>query len=695
MGIRYFDEGSIPEVPFAVDDAIDLAYLFAHELRLITPQNIVLALAGEPQKPDSLKRLKALLTAGAKRKPPRFPEIFRHLDEQRKAAGRRGLLVVAVATHGVNTQAGDFLVATNSLEQLIPDTSIRVHRIFDRVRRAKAQRRVVLLDACRERLLGGRARGTDPASAMSQSFVDAIANASGQAVLAGATPGGYAYDDHQRRNGVFTAAVIDGLHGEAAADERGLITIMTLAAYVNARVLAWVQENRPQDAEFSRGITIQLDGLAATMPLAADPSAVEEVRAYRRRRDAALELLRRNIGGPGDPISGSLSDEIARVLTVDFPSPNRLKLVEELEMLDGSLQMQRSVAYYFSQHGSELMAELEEASQPNELAIKTPQPSSRPDWKDPILGIRFSPIPAGSFAMGSPRTEAGREADERQHVVKLTRGFWIGTTEVTQSQFAQFVEETGFQTDAEKRGWSWSWDGRKWDKKKGATWRESGGKNHPVVHVSWKDAQEFCRWLSERTGERIRLPTEAEWEYATRAGMESATYAGDLTIQGSCDASQLEEIAWYCGNSSWKVHPVGRKSANGWGMHDTLGNVWEWVHDASYSVAGEVVTDTYRKDTTDPLSTRGTNRIIRGGGWYGFSGDCRAANRNASNPDRSTDFVGFRIVRTANDSSPTFLYPAGDIKAEFLSSFRSLLVRNQSNRLLILGGTPPDGSPQQ
>jgi len=250
--------------------------------------------------------------------------------------------------------------------------------------------------------------------------------------------------------------------------------------------------------------------------------------------------------------------------------------------------------------------------------------------------------------MGSPASEAGRGDDERRHQVTLTRGFWIAVTEVTQGQFAAFVKETGFKTEAETDGFSWTWSGTQWEKKEGVTWRDSGGNIYPVVHVSWNDATAFSKWLSERTERTIRLPTEAEWEYAARAGKDTATYAGDLTIRGDCDAPELGEIAWYCGNSEGKPHPVGMKKANAWGLYDMLGNVWEWTEDAAEWNAEQqqVVTETYRDNGTDPRNTRGSQRVVRGGSWRGNARYCRAADRGANTPGIRDGLVGFRLVRT-------------------------------------------------
>jgi len=532
-------------------------------------------------------------------------EIFKQLDQQSKAAGRRGLFVAAFATHGFHEEGGDFLVASHSRRRFIKDTGVAVARVLSVAAQSPAPRRLVLLDACRERF--SSERGVGPA--MSSSFAKAIAEAQGQAVLAGATVGGYAYDDFDRRNGVFSAAVIDGLRGAAPADERGLITVATLAEFVNDRVLTWVRANRPDLVGRTRGIEKRVDVVVERMPLALDAERFRKVEAYRRRRDAAVALLYQNCRSPG-LLTGAKADEIARALTGDLPSPGQLELLERVEALDGNDLRREHLVLYFDRQ------------------------------TDPLLGIEFVYIHPGDFWMGSPENEAGRDSDEKRHRVKLTQGFWMAKTEVTQGQFEKFVQAKGHRTDAEKEGFSWTWNGSEWVKKEGASWRDSGGSDHPVVHVSWNDAQAFCQWLSSQVAGQIRLPTEAEWEYAARAGTETATYAGDLTIRGNCDAPELEKIAWYCGNAGRKAHPVAQLEPNNWSLHDMLGNVWEWVADR---YEGEYPDG----PVTDPSGpAEGSNRVFRGGGWIGSARGCRAALRYGRAPGGRSGLVGFRLVRT-------------------------------------------------
>ncbi len=248
---------------------------------------------------------------------------------------------------------------------------------------------------------------------------------------------------------------------------------------------------------------------------------------------------------------------------------------------------------------------------PVEPVVRPREPEAGDLWTDPVLGIEFSYIPAGTFLMGSPETEEGRWDDETQHRVTLTHGYWLARTQVTQGQFERFVSATGHKTVDSER------------------WRRSGGERHPVVSVSWEDAQAFCGWLSAEAGEGFRLPTEAEWERAARAGTEASRYEADL-----------DTIGWYRENSGGSSHPVGEKRANGWGLSDMLGNVYEWVEDAIENLSAS---DTY-VDSVDPLGLEGSRRVFRGGRWANAPRFLRAAFRDATPP--TSRGYGFRLAAT-------------------------------------------------
>ncbi len=273
-----------------------------------------------------------------------------------------------------------------------------------------------------------------------------------------------------------------------------------------------------------------------------------------------------------------------------------------------------------------------------------------------FLGMTFARIPPGSFLMGSPLGEAGREpykgADETRHRVTLTKGCFLGVHTVTRGQFARFVEASGYKTEAETPGGAPSRTGKGWQLDPGKNWRTPGFDQtdaHPVVCVSWNDAVAFCAWLTRQDGQgrRYRLPTEAEWEYACRAGTTTAYPWGERLEDGEgwCNIADLtaKKVFPDWTAAPWEggyvyTSPVGVFWPNAWGLYDVIGNVWEWCADGF----GPYPTGAVR----DPKGPeKGKDRVLRGGSWRDSARYCRAAYRRRSPPShRSNDYVGCRVV---------------------------------------------------
>jgi formylglycine-generating enzyme required for sulfatase activity len=280
------------------------------------------------------------------------------------------------------------------------------------------------------------------------------------------------------------------------------------------------------------------------------------------------------------------------------------------------------------------------------------------------LGMRFSLVPAGEFWMGADEDERFapyNQCEQPRHSVQISRPFWMGQHEVTVGQFRQFVAETGYRTAGERSGkgcnsvdvhtsqraqrpeWIWSAPGF------------SQTDQHPVVCVSWQDAQEFCRWLSAKEKRTYRLPTEAEWEYACRAGTETLFFFGDRieSLRGAANAGDLALKAVYAaheGTAAWSdgfsfTAPVGSFPPNAFGLYDMHGNVGEWCQDwfdPDYYARSPAV------DPTGPSLP--TNwHVIRGGSWYNTPSSCRSTGRHDGIPTAASTTNGFRIVLEADD----------------------------------------------
>ncbi len=245
---------------------------------------------------------------------------------------------------------------------------------------------------------------------------------------------------------------------------------------------------------------------------------------------------------------------------------------------------------------------------------------------DGSKGPEMVEIPPGSFMMGSPGDEYGRDPDERpQHRVTFTRPFAIGRYEVTFEEYDQFAASTGHALPADG-GW--------------------GRDRRPVINVSWVDAVAYAEWLSQQTGKPYRLPTEAEWEYAARAGTSTRYWWGEEMKPGMANCEDCES-EWQGKAEGKYTAPVGSFEANAFGLYDTAGNVWEWVQDC--------VHDNYDGAPDDGsawLEGGGGDcgqRVVRGGSWYLLAVGLRSASRLRDSPGAGYSYIGFRLARDIED----------------------------------------------
>jgi formylglycine-generating enzyme required for sulfatase activity len=273
-------------------------------------------------------------------------------------------------------------------------------------------------------------------------------------------------------------------------------------------------------------------------------------------------------------------------------------------------------------------------------------------------------IPPGSFQMGSPASEAGREPDEGPvREVRIGYTLAVGKFEVTRREFARFTSATGYRTEAERNVGAQGcggWNGSKLGWVSGSSWRNPGfdqGEDHPVVCVSWNDAQAYLKWLNDSApGRGYRLLSEAEWEYAARAGRGSTRFpwGDDPDASEQCiwdnggDRTANTQIYWItwqvttCSDGYAHTSPAGRFRANAFGLHDMHGNVSEWAQDIwHHNYEGAPTDGSAGASGGDP-----TLRVLRGGSWDGMPQDLRSANRSGLSLDFRYIGTGFRIART-------------------------------------------------
>jgi formylglycine-generating enzyme required for sulfatase activity len=287
----------------------------------------------------------------------------------------------------------------------------------------------------------------------------------------------------------------------------------------------------------------------------------------------------------------------------------------------GSVYVVQSTADV-SQSNSWMSLTFLQLSTTNHLFVDTSAPAQGHRFYRALLQVpppNMAFIRPNTFVMGSPTNEAGRSLDEGpQTTVTLSHGFWIGRHEVTQGEYLAVVGSNPSQF--------------------------TGDLNRPVETVSWPDATNYCALLTARnlaaelipTGSRYRLPTEAEWEYAARAGASTRFSYGD-----DPGGAGLGNYAWYAVNSGIMTHPVEQRAPNPWGLYDMAGNIWEWCQDWQGAYPGGFVTD-----PQGPASNPIGSKIIRGGAWEEFENNCRSAARMGFgvSPFLKDYILGFRVV---------------------------------------------------
>jgi formylglycine-generating enzyme required for sulfatase activity/predicted Ser/Thr protein kinase len=267
------------------------------------------------------------------------------------------------------------------------------------------------------------------------------------------------------------------------------------------------------------------------------------------------------------------------------------------------------------------------------------------------LGMTFVWIEPGDFLMGTPKVKAYRDEDEIHHRVAVEPGFFMQTTEVTVGQFKAFIKETGYRTQAETMGGSFIYTPQgKWVKKKAVQWNRPQyatiaendlSDNLPVTCVTWNDAQAFVQWLRKKEGRAYDLPTEAQWEYACRAGSKTPfSFGGCLSIS----QANFGGVGSHFGACPSKVETthngpltVAKLEANAWGLFDLHGNVAEWCRDwyGAYQPGAT--------DASEELSL-GMERVVRGGHFLAKANQCRSAKRSQFLPDAASQVIGFRLV---------------------------------------------------
>ena len=500
-----------------------------------------------------------------------------------------------------------------------------------------------------------------------------------------------------------TLAALGDLADELSGDISAMIDAGSLdEAQRLARVVAIIDDSRPVLAEVESAVSHRS---AVAGALGAARAALDEGRLTGPEGDNAAELFARALEldpGNADAASGLeathqaiIDRAVETAEALDFEQAEALlasaeSVHEAPEAVDAALGQIREIR---SGHVSDLDQEVltgidaenydEAESVLNEL-IALGHDSSRIDYlqgalEDARLYGQFEPgqtfsdelslsgdgpemivIPTGSFEMGSPDREKDRSSNEGpQHRVTFERGFALSVTEVSVGQFARFIQATGYRTDADISGGTqvYNLESGRMEERKGVNWRrdyigEEATADLPVIHVSWRDAKAYAQWLSEETGRHYRLPSEAEFEYALRAGSTTMYWWGDKSppendtenITGDRDVSP-SGARWNVAfrrysDGHWGPAPVGSLKPNPFGLYDMGGNVMEWVEDCWHDSFVQAPTD--GSAWVNPGCGR---HVVRGASWSSTPAMSRSAFRISSNESNTDTRVGFRVAR--------------------------------------------------
>jgi formylglycine-generating enzyme required for sulfatase activity len=665
VGVNEFtkDRGIAP-LNFAVHDAIELAHLFVVELKLIPPENCVLLISGKPAENAKIiqQHLQQLENLGVRVGPAERAEILTtFIDLTAIATVSSQLLVCAFSSHGFNEDKIAYVMPQDGSRKLLSATAVPVDNLETSMTGSKAGHRLFFIDACQERV---SAKGNNPVgNGASKLLIDALLKPTGQAKLVSCSPNQFSFENGSLGgvgHGVFTWHLLEALRGSAQPDAQNFIRLGAVSRYVSDGVQKWAQDNnRPLQT-----------------PKLECPEATRDLPLALRSSDLQTVIALLNARKTDDSFTAAFRDRLIQGLGKINPA---LESDQELlhntqAFLRGDLSPRLFTRYAAGELDRILLA-MAPVAPVKPAPADAPMKPAAPGFAE-SLGLKFVSIPAGEFRMGSDETaedlkkagfvipagvDPGDESPAR--TVRMS-AFRMQTTEVTRGQFAEFVRSTNYKTDAEKDGkggYGFNAESGVFEQDPKYTWRNAGfpqTDNHPVVNVSWNDADAFATWMtseSKKRAETVRylLPTEAQFEYAMRAGATTRFATGDnsQSLDGHAnvqDASLERRVP----NVDYANYPsfsfddgvaftavVGSYPKNAFGLYDMHGNVGEWCrdwYDAKYYAAA--------RDQDPPGPSSGSFRVLRGGSWGSGPGGVRCAFRRSRAPEYRFNYFGFRLV---------------------------------------------------
>ena len=673
VGVNDFTmDAGLASLNCAVNDAISQAYVFVIELKLIPARNCILCLSGKPNNDSVVKQLAALKKAGAEVKSASKSDILNGLTiATRMPVASENIVIISVSSHGFEDKDGIYVMPADGLRSYLGETAIRSRVLSDTISDSRAGKKIVILDACRERVEKSKSSGSG--EIMSKNFMQAFSASKGQITLHSCGIGQYSYEDEQSGHGVFTSFLLKGLLGEAPADDTGLITVGQLSKYVSDGVRRWIVRNKP-DVAWDKISQPRLDASESgrLMPLAISAEISGEKLSQVREKWQKY-VVAENAGSSNDiTVAGQNSAminlkalwEMYLDAQIELDQYNYAKAMAEVakkypdHLTENDKQIISAYASVANRSQSPgRLVRLLDAIEAKELREKRPQQVAKIAKISELLQVAKSNDSEENgkkalealddlLELESSHTEAialqkkisGYYGPSPGDIMTNSIGMklvWIPAGEFMMgSNDGGSGEKPVHKVKLTKGFWMGQCEVTQEQYKEimGKNPSRFSGSSNPVEKVSWHDAMEFCKKLSSKEGKTYTLPTESQWEYACRAGT-STNYSF-----GSSESS-LGNYGWYTSNSSRKTHPVGQKKPNAWGIYDMRGNVSEWCldwYDKGYYSSSPSV------DPSGPTS--GSGRVLRGGCWSSDPEYCRSAARFGFIPDYSGINFGFRVI---------------------------------------------------
>ncbi|MGH9831408.1 MAG: caspase, EACC1-associated type [Blastocatellia bacterium] len=571
--------------------------------------------------------------------------ILGQIEETLSDARAEDHLLIYYSGHGETDLPGRlYLTAADTQVRKLFSTSIPVETLRGMIEHYHCKRIMLILDCC----FGGAAGKSFVKGSVDEQLKQ-LSRGSGIYILTASTASQTALEKEADDHSLLTKHIIGGIRtGEAADEKTGLVTMEDLYRYVHRQVIAeghhepmrWALNVRGEELVIARAGKSRLDRLRRL-----EDQVLESARRLPRKvRIRAQQVIDECQAQPG------LHTDYIRLLETLFD--NRMELgdfIDEWDQIEASERLQTPAqpppvvvtppqqeknvpplspgSSKFKKRAA-LSPQQEKKTPPSSPVIVTPPqqekkaPLRKPveSFTDDLNGVPLEMIyiPGGSFKMGAPEG-VGNDNERPQHDVTIL-GFYIGKYQITQAQWEAVMGKNPSYFKGYLKNFF-----------KGYF---KGDPALPVENVPWNDAKQFCEKLAQMTGKAYRLPSEAEWEYACRAGT-TGDYAGDL-----------DAMAWYGDNSGSKTHPVGQKQPNAFGLYDMHGNVWEWCEDVWH--------DSYKGALTDGSAWLSggdsIRRVLRGGSHRNNARFCRSAYRNHIDARNFSNNVGFRVVVSARIS---------------------------------------------